>query len=125
MRLLLDQGLPRSAAKRLRTIGVDAAHAGDCGLSSASDAEILSAAQQQGQIVVTLDADFHALLATSGATGPSVIRLRIERLRADVLTQLLQTILDVCADDLGKGALVTATADRTRVHRLPIGVRQH
>jgi len=30
-------------------------------------------ARQGGWIVVTLDADFHALLALSGATGPSVV----------------------------------------------------
>src|SRR5438270_3948666 len=35
-----------------------------------SDAKILDFACQGGWIVVTLDAEFHALLALSGATGP-------------------------------------------------------
>ena len=37
MKLLLDQGLPRSAAELLRQKGLDAVHTGECGLSVASD----------------------------------------------------------------------------------------
>jgi predicted nuclease of predicted toxin-antitoxin system len=48
------------------------------GLATARDAKIIDFARQRGWIVATLDADFHALLALSGATGPSVVRIRIE-----------------------------------------------
>jgi predicted nuclease of predicted toxin-antitoxin system len=41
MKVLLDQGLPRSAAKLLRDAGIDAVHAGECGLATSTDAEIL------------------------------------------------------------------------------------
>ena len=120
MRLLLDQGLPRLAAQALRDAGVDAVHAGTCNLGRASDSEILAWARQNQRIIVTLDADFHALLALSGAAGPSVIRLRIEGLRAAPLAKLVQTILDRCRDDLAKGALVSVTEDHIRIHHLPI-----
>ena len=43
MKLLLDQGLPRSTAELLRQSGLDAVHTGECGLSVASDDEILAA----------------------------------------------------------------------------------
>lgn len=45
-------------------------------MSKAEDCEIMAWARQHGHTVVTLDADFHAEVAVSGASGPSVIRLR-------------------------------------------------
>jgi len=41
MKLLLDQGLPRSTAELLRNRNLDAVHAGDIGLAFAGDMEIL------------------------------------------------------------------------------------
>jgi len=76
MKLLLDQGLPRSAAALLTAAGIDSVHVGDLGLSTAEDATILQAGLEADRTVVTLDADFHALLAMSGAIAPSVIRIR-------------------------------------------------
>ena len=69
-RILLDQGLPRSAAELLRQQGWDATHVGEIGLATACDKANLKHAAQKGVTVVTLDADFHALLAVSGASAP-------------------------------------------------------
>jgi len=57
MRLLLDQGLPRSTVHHLDAAGVESAHVGEKGLATASDAEIIDFARQDGWIVVTLDAN--------------------------------------------------------------------
>ncbi|MFN3407842.1 MAG: DUF5615 family PIN-like protein [Limisphaerales bacterium] len=73
MKLLLDQGTPRSAAALLRGMNFNAVHTAEAGLASASDAEILAHAAGAGAVVVTLDADFRTLLALSGADRPSVI----------------------------------------------------
>lgn len=81
--LLLDQGLPRSAAERLRSAGWTVTHVGESGLSQAEDEAILEHARLHGHTVCTLDADFHALLAVSGSRGPSVIRIRREGLRGE------------------------------------------
>jgi len=121
MKLLLDQGLPRSAASLLREAGIDAVHTGESGLATATDEEVLAAARREERIVVTLDADFHALMALSGSKGPSVIRIRMEGLRAKPLAELIGTVLVQCGGDLTKGALVTVSEDRIRVHRLPDG----
>ena len=37
MKLLLDQGLPRSAASLLRDVGIDTLHFGEIGLAAATD----------------------------------------------------------------------------------------
>ena len=69
MRLLLDQGLPRSTVLHLLNAGIEAIHVGNRGLVTASDSIILDFGRQEAMVVVTLDADFHALLALSAATG--------------------------------------------------------
>lgn len=120
MRLLLDQGLPRSTVHYLRKAGIESAHVGELGLATATDSKILDVARNEGKVVVTLDADFHALLALSGATGPSVIRIRIEGLPAEALAHLLTEAIERCRDDLTKGALVSVTETGVRIRRLPL-----
>jgi predicted nuclease of predicted toxin-antitoxin system len=120
MRLLLDQGLPRSAAGILRQTGIDAIHVGEIGYSTPQDAQILQRGQAEGRVVVTLDADFHALLAQSGDSSPSVIRIRIEGLKAQALALLLEAVLTQCHDDLIVGCVVTVQTGRMRIRRLPL-----
>lgn len=44
-------------------------------------------------MIVTLDADFHALLATSGARQPSTIRIRQEGLRGEDVARLVALVI--------------------------------
>lgn len=120
MKLLLDQGLPLSAAALLRDAGVDTIHVGEIGMSEAEDAEIIQRARDEGRVVATLDADFHTLLALDEATSPSAIRIRIERLRAQALTDLLLTVIIECAEELEQGSAVTIEPSRIRIRRLPL-----
>jgi predicted nuclease of predicted toxin-antitoxin system len=121
IRLLLDQGLPRSAARHLADLGIDALHVADIGRSRAPDAEILDLARALGRTVVTLDADFHRLLAVTGERAPSVIRIRQEGLRGPAVAALLQRTTVRVGAQLKAGALVTVTEDRLRLHHLPLG----
>jgi predicted nuclease of predicted toxin-antitoxin system len=120
MKLLLDQGLPRSTAKLLRESGVDAVHTGECGLSVASDDAILEAGRAQGRTVVTLDSDFHAILALAEARSPSVIRVRSEGLKAPEMARLISQVIELCFADLDEGAAVSVKPDGIRVRRLPM-----
>jgi predicted nuclease of predicted toxin-antitoxin system len=118
--LLLDQGLPRSTARLLIESGFAALHAGDVGLSRASDPEILEYARVRDLIVVTLDADFHMLLASTGAASPSVIRLRRQRLKAKDAAVVIQAVLDLGHEILDSGAVASATRGSLRFKRLPL-----
>ena len=120
MKFLLDQGTPRSTASLLRQSGFDVVHTAEIGMAAASDEEILKRAAAEDRAIVTLDADFHALLAIAQLTKPSVIRIRIEGLRAKELSELLLKILRVCQTDLEVGAMISVQENRIRVRRLPI-----
>lgn len=120
IRALLDQGLPRSSVGLLRDAGWDVIHVGDIGLASASDVRILERADADGRMIVTLDADFHRLLAISGARAPSVVRVREEGLTAGPLVRLLADAVSRAEQALAAGALVTVTAQAVRIRALPI-----
>jgi len=120
MKLLLDECLPRSTVRHLRNAGFEAIHIGDMGSATTSDAQILDMGRSQGAVVVTLDADFHALLALSGSAGPFVIRVRIEGLRGVDLGALLVREIAACKADLDEGALVTVTESGIRFRHLPL-----
>ena len=121
MRLLLDQGLPRSAVSLLANASIVAEHVADIDFATATDTEILAAALSRDAVVVCLDSDFHALLAASGATGPSVIRIRVEGLKGPAITELLLKVLAAIYAELEAGAVASVTVDRIRVRALPIG----
>jgi len=119
MKLLLDQGLPLSAATLLCDAGIDTIHVGQIGMSEAEDSDIIQRARDEGRVVATLDADFQ-LLALDVANTPSVIRIRVERLRAQALTNLLLTVIAECEDDLEQGSAITVEPSRIRIRRLPL-----
>ena len=118
MKLLLDQGLPRTAAQILRSKGHDVLHVAEIGLAAATDFSILKYAGCERCIVVTLDADFHALMMLNRANTPSVIRLRMEGLKGEALALLILKVISSVSEDLLQGALVTVTQRSIRVHLL-------
>jgi predicted nuclease of predicted toxin-antitoxin system len=121
IRLLLDQGCPRSAALILNQSGCDVVHIGEIGMSRATDVAILEAARQQQRICVTLDADFHTHLAVTNAETPSVIRLRIEGLKAETSAQLLIDVWPKIHHHVESSASMITINDRNiRVRSLPI-----
>jgi predicted nuclease of predicted toxin-antitoxin system len=120
MKFLLDQGLPRSTVQHLSAAGVTSDHVGDLGLAAATDETILAEARTRDAVVVTLDSDFHALLALSGATTPSVIRIRMQGLRGDGVANIILQVIATAQSELEAGAAVTVTNRRLALRKLPL-----
>ena len=95
-------------------------HAADIGMSLANDSLILQRASEEERIVVTLDADFHALLADSLATAPSVIRIRDEGLKAPHVTDLILGLAKRFGEELDGGCAMTVRNGRVRYRKLPL-----
>lgn len=120
MRVLLDQGVGRSAAERLRAVGFEASHVADHDLSEAADREILDLARALEAVVVTFDHDFHEQLALSGADAPSVIFVRDDHLKSPELADLAATLCRRHEEPLRTGAAVTVRRGLARIRLLPL-----
>jgi len=70
--------------------------------------------------VLTCDLDFSALLATSSATGPSVIQVRTQDVLPESLGPQVVRVLLEQRDALQSGAIITIDEITARVRILPI-----
>ena len=120
MRLLLDESLSPRLRDLLRAAGHDVVQARDVGLISAAPLSSPLALDDR-RVLLTLDTDFGALLAFSGARQPSVVLFRGEvTRRPEGQARLLLANLDQIAADLDQGAAGVIGDDRVRVRRLPV-----
>jgi predicted nuclease of predicted toxin-antitoxin system len=87
-------------------------------MSASGDTDILEHARTVGLIVATLDADFHAILAVSGASGPSVIRIRMEGLKGPAIARIIRKVLAEFEAELVVGAMITVKEQKTTCHML-------
>jgi len=121
LRFLLDESVSPLVAEPLAAAGHDVVHARDVALRGALDPTVLAAALDDGRVLVTLDTDFGALIAQSGAQLPSVVLSRGEvTRRPSAQAALLLANLEQFAVDLDQGAVVVIGDDRVRIRRLPI-----
>jgi predicted nuclease of predicted toxin-antitoxin system len=118
IRILLDQGLPRSTGNHLQDEKWDILHVGDIGLSRAKDTELIEYARENRRVIITLDSDFHAFLAVTNANSPSVIRIRIEGLKGPDMAGLIKQIWPKIEFSVKQGAMVTVTKKSIRIHDL-------
>jgi predicted nuclease of predicted toxin-antitoxin system len=101
-------------------LGYQCWHASELGMQRAEDEDILAFARDRGCVVITLDADFHALVAVGGLRSPSVIRLRREGCRAEAAVAILGPVLERYHEDLKLGALISIKEHRVTRHLLPV-----
>lgn len=119
-KVLLDQGIPYSTAQILKDAGWDVEHTVDIDMTRSTDLEIINYAKQEGRVCITLDSDFHTILAVNGMHGPSVVRIRKEGLRGEDMAKLLKQIWVQIDSHLETGSVVTVTEDAIRIRKLPV-----
>jgi predicted nuclease of predicted toxin-antitoxin system len=120
MKLLLDQGLPRSTVLELQKLSIDSIHVGEIGMASSTDSEIINKALIDGLTVVTLDSDFHTILASNESTKPSIIRIRIEGLKSREMAEIIQNVLFSASEEVENGAAISVNERGIRIHNLPL-----
>jgi predicted nuclease of predicted toxin-antitoxin system len=81
---------------------------------------ILEDARTAGRIVVTLDADSHALLAVHGWSAPSVIRIRRQGLSAEDVRDLVIHLLSDHEPALLSGVALSVRAHLVGIRKLPL-----
>lgn len=104
----------------LRQHGHEAVHWSSVGDPRAPDRDLMAWGQQQGYVVFTHDLDFGAILAVSGATGPSVIQLRTLDTLPDRIGATVVQALTQFATVLETGALISIDPVSARARVLPI-----
>jgi len=120
MKLVVDVNLPPKWVDFLGARGIEAVHWSHVGDLRATDAAIMTWARERGYVVLTSDLDFSALLATSSATGPSVIQVRTQDVFPESLGAHVVGVLLEQSDALKSGAIITIDEMAARVRILPI-----
>ena len=120
MRILIDMNLASRWARFLRDAGHDAVHWSDVGNPQAPDRELMSWAEHEDRVVFTHDLDFGAILAVTGARGPSVIQVRAQDTLPDQLGPLDLEALRQYRELLDTGALVVLDEQSARARILPL-----
>ena len=120
MRLVIDINLSPEWVPFLQSRGFDVVHWSEVGALNSPDTEIMLWARDNGRTVFTHDLDFGILLAHTKDSRPSVIQARVQDVSPGALGEVIVTALRAHGDVLGKGALLTIDATKTRVRILPI-----
>jgi len=89
-------------------------------MADARDSEILAEAVRQKRVLVTLDADFHALLAISASKQPSVIRIREEGLKGRAIANIVLHIASRFSHELEQGCVFSYRDRKLRFRFLPL-----
>jgi predicted nuclease of predicted toxin-antitoxin system len=89
-------------------------------MQEAADGEILAYAAAESRVVITLDRDFPQILALTGASRPSVVFVRQQRLRGAAAAALISAIWLEHEAVLDEGCVLKIGARGTRIRRLPV-----
>lgn len=124
MKLLFDMNLAPAWVEVVKAQGTHIAqHWSNVGLPTAPDTEIMRYAREHAWIVITSDLDFGAILAATHAQSPSVVQLRADDVRPQVIANSVLRAIEQFEPELLSGALLTVEPERARVRLLPFASR--
>jgi predicted nuclease of predicted toxin-antitoxin system len=86
------------------------------------DIDVLIYAQKQNKVVITQDLDFSEILALSGYGKPSLINLRLENPRPDLVSSRIIEVVSTMENELEEGVVITIDETSARYRNLPIRV---
>lgn len=90
--------------------------------ATSSDNEIVQLAYQEKAVIITQDLDFSAIVAQSGLKGPSIVSLRVDDAKPDIITQILLNVLPLIETYLTEGVIVSIDEKEYRIRKLPVQV---
>lgn len=120
MKFLIDMNLSPRWCEYLHAQGWNSVHWSHVGIGSAPDNEIMQRARHDQRVVLTHDLDYGAMLAATHATGPSVVQVRTQDVRPQVLAPMLVPVLARYEQELGTGALLVVDDYKSRIRLLPL-----
>ncbi len=120
MKMLVDMNLSPQWVMGLRSAGQEATHWSAVGRGNAPDEGPMAWASREGAVVFTHDPDFGAILAHTGASGPSVIQIREQDVDPETIDAAVLAAIEQCREPLERGALVTVDPRRAKARVLPI-----
>ena len=112
MKLLLDTCVSPRTCSALAAAGHDAIWTGDW-TPDPGDEAILDFAQRESRILITLDKDFGELAVVFGKPHSGIVR--IVDIDPSRQASICENVLARYDEELAAGAIVTVTADRTRL----------
>lgn len=120
MRLLADLHIAPRTVEFLRTLGHDVVRVTDLLPADSADEVIVERAAQERRTILTQDLDFSSIIALSGRQTPSLLSLRLNSSKVEIVNAVLQRMLPALESDLEQGVIVTIEDQRIRLRRLPL-----
>ncbi len=120
MKILIDMNLSPEWVPAFAADDIESVHWSTIGDPRAQDTEIIEYARNNYYIVFTHDLDFGAILALTGASGPSVIQVRTQDILPSHLSARLIQVLEDANGFLESGALIVVDEGRSRLRILPL-----
>ena len=120
MNFLADINVSRRVVEVLCGAGFQAMRVSDVMDCRATDVQILEEARRRNAVVISHDQDFTAILATTGASSPSLINIRVSYVDVDRLASMLLNLIRMMGQELSIGVIVTVDDRGARIHQLPV-----